>query len=284
MFVLLTGLVLMGLVLRMASFGREALETVGGSIGLSVDGRPEMKTAGVTIDWDTVPAVSADTVYEDGVTVLNGDKALRYGQVIVLIGVAEVQTVEFTGGPTGGSAVLTLPAAGNDAAESTSALAYNASAAAVLAALQALSRLGPNGVTSVTRAGAGSAGDPYIYTVTFNRLLGNVPALTATNTFTGGTTPTVTIATSTSGTTSGGKYGPYDSAATDGRATIERDHTFLVERTVQKKDAHSDHPPALEGGRVWKDRLIATNGSASLAAGPTLTNLKTAMPRLVVVD
>lgn len=268
------------------SFGRQVLETVGGSIQVSADGKPEMKMGGVTVDWSTISALSADTTYEDGVTVLSGEKVLRYGQVLTLIGVAEVQTVEFTGGPTAGQAVLTLPAQGLDLYSSTVAnifytvgLDYNASAAVVQAALENIAFIGVGNVT-VTRAGAGSAGSPYIYTVTFNRALGNVPQLTATNTFTGGTTPTVTIATSTSGTDAGGKYGPYDSAASDGRATIARGTTFIVNETVREVDLNSSHPPVLMGGKVFSGRLIATNGTHSLAAGPTFTELETALPRL----
>jgi hypothetical protein len=36
----------------------------------------------------------------------------------------------------------------------------------------------------------------------------------------------------------------------------------------------------LEGGLVWKARLLATTGAASLAAGPTFANLEAALPRL----
>jgi hypothetical protein len=42
----------------------------------------------------------------------------------------------------------------------------------------------------------------------------------------------------------------------------------------------TNHPPVLVGGLVWKSRILATTGSASLAAGPTFTALEAALPRL----
>lgn len=60
--------------------------TLGRSIQVSADGAPKFKAGGVTIDWDYVPALSADTTFEDGVTVLNGEKALRYGSVVYRLG------------------------------------------------------------------------------------------------------------------------------------------------------------------------------------------------------
>jgi hypothetical protein len=267
----------------MSTYGQTLLGTFGSSIELSADGRPEMKHIGITVDWATVAAVGADTTLLEGVFIPSGQKYLRYGQVLTLIGVGEVQTVTFTGGPTSGAATVTLPAGGGEIAQATAPIAFNATAADFMAALAALYRIGPNGAT-VARTGAGTAGDPYVYTVTFNRRAGDVPTMTATHTFAGGTTPTVTFATTTPGGASGGKYGPYDSAATDGRATITKGETYLLNRTVREIDLHSDHPPALVGGLVFRDRIIATTGSASLAAGPTFANLDAAMPRLQYVS
>jgi hypothetical protein len=263
----------------MSTFGRSVLGTVGGSIQLTSDGRPEMKPGGVTLDWASVTAAAADVTYEDGVTVLAGEKAVRYGQSLAPIGVAEVQTVTITGSPTGGTFTLTLPAGSDtvtDPAQTTAAVAYNAAATAVEAALNALGRLSPDGATV-----SGSAGGPW--TVTFARRLGNVPQLTSTNALTGGTSPAVAHATTTAGTGGGaaGLWGPYDSAASDGRQlTPGRGNVVLVNETVKQNDLHSDHPPVLTGGRVFKNRIIATNGTASLAAGPTFANLEAAMPRL----
>jgi hypothetical protein len=100
----------------------------------------------------------------------------------------EVQTVTITGGPTGGTFTLTW------SGQTTAAIAYNATAAAVQAALEALSNIAPGDVV-VT----GNAGGPYTLTWGGTQLGEDVAAPTATGSFTGGTTPGVTIATTTAG-------------------------------------------------------------------------------------
>jgi hypothetical protein len=263
----------------MSSYGTQSLGVAATGLELSADGRPEMKVAGITVDWATVAALGADLTLNDGTVIESGKKFLRYGQVMCLIGAAEVQTYTFTGGPTGGTATPTVPASGEDDAQAGAAIAATATAAAFQAALEGIPRIGAGGVT-VARTGAGTAGDPYVYTATFSRQLGDVPQLTFTNTFTGGTTPTVTVATTTAAGATAGKYGPYDPAATDGRQTLSRGFCFLLNKSVLEIDPGSDHPPAMYGGLVYRDRLIATAGAASLAAGPTFTNLEAAFPRL----
>jgi hypothetical protein len=150
----------------MSTFGQTTLATIGRTPKVTADGCPEMKVAGVTIDWSTVAAVAgADVVLSDGLTVYIGEKYLRYGQVLCRI--------------------------------------------------------------------------------------------TATS-----------------------KYGPYDFAAVDGRQLLAPGECFVLNETVKENDRASDHPPVLCGGKVWKDRLIATAGTHSLANGPTYTELLTAIPRL----
>jgi hypothetical protein len=107
---------------------------------------------------------------------------------VAAAGANEVQTVTISGSPTGGSFTLTYNG------ETTAAIAYNATAAQVQAALAALDEIGAGNVTV-----AGSAGGPY--TVTFGGGLAdeNVPQMTATGSFTGGTTPAVAVATTTPG-------------------------------------------------------------------------------------
>lgn len=268
----------------MSSYGDSSLGTLGGALKVCADGHPEMKVGGVTIDWSTVAAVTgSDVTLNDGTVIEVGKKFLRYGTITTIIGVAEVQTVTFTGGPTAGTATITLPASGAHPAQTAAAVDFDASAAEVEAALAALDRIGPGGVT-VARAGTGTAGDPYVYTATFQRGLGDVPQLTSTNTFTGGTTPTVTHATTTGGGTGAGKYGPYDPSATDGRQTLTRGFCFVLNTTVLEDDAKSDHPAAFDGGRVYRDRLLVTKlGTGTLAIGPTFTNFEAAFPRISYV-
>ncbi|MFD7980192.1 hypothetical protein [Streptomyces sp. NPDC059071] len=102
----------------------------------------------------------------------------------------EVQTVTITGAPTGGTFTLTFNG------QTTAAIAFNASAAAVKTALEALTNINPGDVT-VT----GNAGSPCTVTFGGQYLGDNVAQMTATASLTGGTTPGVTVATTTAGGT-----------------------------------------------------------------------------------
>lgn len=104
----------------------------------------------------------------------------------------EVQSITINGTPTGGTFTLSYKG------QTTSALAYNATAAAVTAALEALSTIGTGNVV-VT----GSTGGPY--TATFQGTLTDkdVDELTANTAFTGGSNPYVAVATTTTGSLSG---------------------------------------------------------------------------------
>lgn len=102
----------------------------------------------------------------------------------------EVQTLTVTGAPTGGTFTITW------SGETTGALAYNATAAQVQTALEALSNIAPGDVV-VT----GAAGGPWTLTWGGTQLGENVAAPTTTESFTGGTSPDITIATTTAGGT-----------------------------------------------------------------------------------
>lgn len=149
-------------------------------------------TATRTITLD-VSAFTEETHYPDGF--------IPSGTVLALLSnglfgpyagrVAEVQTVTITGSPDGGTFTLTYEGA------TTAAIAFDATSAAVRVALEALSSIDPGDIT-VT----GAAGGPY--TVTFVGGGGNVPAMTASGaSLTGGTSPGVTIATTTAGASTG---------------------------------------------------------------------------------
>ncbi|MFD6149355.1 hypothetical protein [Streptomyces sp. NPDC060243] len=103
----------------------------------------------------------------------------------------EVQTATVTGAPTGGTFTLTF------SGQTTTPIAYNATAAAVQTALDALSNVNPGDI-KVT----GTTGGPYTLTFGGQYLGDNVASVSATATgLTGGTTPSVTIATTTAGGT-----------------------------------------------------------------------------------
>jgi hypothetical protein len=265
------------------TFGPRALGTFGQKLEVCADGNPERKIGGGTIDWGTVVAVSGSAVtLLDGVQVAIGEKYLRYGQIMTRIGVAEVQTFTLTGGPTAGTATITLPADGEMPAQSF-VIAFNDTAATVQAAMQALSRIGVDGV-SVARTGTGVAGDPYIFTATYSTRLGNVVTPTGTHTFTGGTTPTITIATTTSGGATANLYGPYDNSAVDGRATLAVGDAWIVNKTIKELDPFSAYDGPMIGGYMYRDRLLITTGTASLAKGPTVANFLATFPRALLVN
>lgn len=96
-----------------------------------------------------------------------------------------VQVVTINGGPAAGTFTLTYRG------QTTAAIAYNATAATVKAALEALSNVGAGNVNV-----AGSAGGPY--TITFQVALGGAhqPLLVAVSSLTGGTSPSVSVVTS----------------------------------------------------------------------------------------
>ncbi|RJO74165.1 head decoration protein [Nocardia panacis] len=140
-------------------------------------------------------------------------------------GTSAVQTVSITGAPTGGTWTATFNG------QTTSAIAYNATAAAVQSALTALSSVGANNVT-VTGTGP--------YTVTFTGALASkaVPVMTASGAgLTGGTSPAASVANTTPGSnahypngyipsgtaigivTATGLAAPYNAGASDGSQT-----------------------------------------------------------------
>ncbi|MFG2532714.1 hypothetical protein ACGFR7_32810, partial [Streptomyces sp. NPDC048516] len=109
----------------------------------------------------------------------------------------EVQTVTITGSPTGGTFTLTWNS------QTTAAIAYNATAATVRTALEALSNIAPGDVT-VT----GSAGGPYTVTFGGANLGDDVAQMTASGaSLTGGSSPAVSVATTTAGGAAGASDG-----------------------------------------------------------------------------
>lgn len=102
----------------------------------------------------------------------------------------EVQTITITGSPTGGTYTLTY------SGQTTSAIAYNATASTVQAALRALSNIGANDVTCT---GGPHPGTAIVATFGGDLAGADVAEMTATSSLTGGTTPAVTVTTTTPG-------------------------------------------------------------------------------------
>lgn len=117
--------------------------------------------------------------------------------VVPSTGTDEVQTVTITGTPAGGNFKLIYDG------QTTANIAHNATAAAVRTALGNLSNIGADNV-AVT--GGPGPGTPYV--VTFTNALGgqDVSLMTASNTFSGGTSPDVAVTLTTPG--GSGSAGP----------------------------------------------------------------------------
>lgn len=135
----------------------------------------------VTEAFAHVPASVAKTAF------IADLDALRDEIVTQATGVQEVQSVSMGGTVTGGSFTLTLDG------QTTAAIAWDATAAAVQAALEALSNVGTGKVTCTGGPLPGTA-----VTCTFAASLGDLPQMTATSSLTG-TGPTVSVSTTTNG-------------------------------------------------------------------------------------
>ena len=84
-----------------------------------------------------------------------------------------------------------------------------------------------------------------------------------------------------------GDYGPYDSAATDGRQTLTRGACFILNKTLYEfapvgiTTQQTISAGAFDGGKVYLERILQSGVAAhSLTAGPTLAELETVFPRL----
>jgi len=86
-----------------------------------------------------------------------------------------------------------------------------------------------------------------------------------------------------------GKYGPYDSGATDGRQTLTRGQCYILDQTVTQyatgvgpNSVQQDQIGGVfDDGVVYFGRLLQSGTNTSTKAlGPTLANLNTAFPAL----
>lgn len=158
----------------------------------------------------------------------------------------EGQTVTITGIPTGGTFTLTLDG------ETTAAIAYNATAAAVTTALENLSNVR---VGSVTVTGGPGPTTPWVVTFTGTQYSGtDVPQMTATSSLTGGTAPAVAVTTSTAG----------GSGVTDGSDILAG---FLAYPQAVTAADTVVHGPLLDHGRI-----ITANLPIALSAQQRATN------------
>lgn len=269
----------------MSQFGRILLPgTTPLMTMVNADGFPNWKTGGITLDPTLIAAApGSDVTLPDGTVIKAGSSQyLRFGQIVCAVQGTNTQLLTLTGAPTGGTFNVTY------GGQTTAAVAYNASAATLQTALNALGELAQNAVTV-----AGSAGGPYTvsfpagYSAQFFTVTpSNYAALT------GGTNPTLTVSqTITSADSTAGKYGPYDPAASDGRQSLVRGYCGILNETWMASPAGSSfgaigtlNPPVMIGGRSWRDRILMTSGTHSLAVGPTITEFEAAFPLITYAN
>jgi hypothetical protein len=136
--------------------------------------------------------------------------------VVLASGAAnEQQTITITGTPTGGTFTLTFQG------QTTSNIAFNASAATVQSALLALSNMHS---TDVVVTGGPGPGTPWVATFQGAYANVNVTQMTATSSLTGGTAPAVTVTTTTPG--SAGASSPLPTAVDT------NDHLLMMQTTL----------------------------------------------------
>lgn len=256
----------------MSTYGKRNLMTSGRQLMVAAGETEDVdwKVGGITIAWALFVAVNVLTTLADGVTVKVGERFARFGQILCRVKKTEVQVVTVTAA-TGGTFTLAASVA----------IAYNATAAAVQAALETIFGAGLVAVS-------GDPGGPY--TVTFDDSLGNVATMAVVDSTTGAGHG-VAVTTSNQGEGAKGKWGPYDPAATDGRQVLTPGECYILNETVLENgviagltSGNTDHPAVLDGGTVWKARILMTEGTHSLAAGPTVTEVNEAFPRLNYVQ
>lgn len=257
----------------MPSYGRQVLTTTGIPVMVLANlDDADWKPGGITIDWATITAVTADTTLIDGTVIPNGQKGLEFGTILCDIGVAEVETLTISA--TGG----TFTISGNGA--TSAAVAYNATSAVVQAAIRGL------GGAFISANVTGSAGGPY--SITFERGTGNITNLTTDPALLTGGSGTAAVTTGTAGSGTG-LYGPYDSGASDGRQTLARGHCYILNETVLQTGAQgitgvaSDNPAVFAGGLVWKARLkIGGVNPVYIGTGtqPSVSAFETAFPKI----
>lgn len=154
---------------------------------------------------------------------------------------SEVQTVTITGAPTGGTYTLTF------SGQTTAAIPYNATAAQVKTALENLSNVS---VGDVAVSGGPHPATAIVVTFGGQYLSDDVAQMTASGSFTGGTSPAIAVTTTTAG---GG------ASASDGTEVLAG---FLV-------DGFSFNPTSTKaaGALLWYGEVFA--GQCPVPFDPT---------------
>lgn len=223
------------------SYGRQVTFVGGYPIQVSSDGKAEMKTGGVTLDWQYVIPVAADTTLGDGTVIPAGGKGLEYGTVIGKI------TATGLYAPVAKAISATTVASGG------TVLGVNT------LTLASTTGIFPGDALLIDTAGQAE-------TLIVQSVNGAVVTFT-----------TVTTKTHANGVAV--------SKPNDGRQPpFVRGEVFILNETVLQRVPMSlaafpvNHPAAIEGGQVWKDRVKANVGGT--AGLPAWSEVEAAMPRI----
>jgi hypothetical protein len=223
-------------------FGNQSHSWLGSRRGLS-----SARTVALKVSAFTANTHYANGFFPDGLPLAIPTSGANAGYAVPLAARAnDAQTVTITGTPTGGTFTLTLDG------ETTAAIAYNAAASAVTTALEGLSNVN---VGDVVVTGGPGPGTPYVATFSGPQYRGtDVPQMTATGSFTGGTSPAVAVTTGTGG----------GSGVTDGSDVLVG---FLAyPQSVASTDTVV-HGPLIDTGRI-----IVANLPIALTAAQRATN------------
>ena len=228
----------MDLAQRTETFGNHDHGWLGSAAGTAhprtVTAKVSAFTAGVHYPGGYLPA---------GLPLAIPTSGANAGYAVPLVqGANEVQTITFGGTVSGGTFTITLDG------ETTAAIAYNATTAAVQAALEGLSNLAPGDVTVTGSAGA------YVLTYGGASAGRDVPAVTYTSSLTG-TSPTITVATTTGG----------GSGVTDGSDVLAG---FLLYAVAVNAASTGVQGALIDTGRIVAARLpIALTAATKAASG-----------------
>lgn len=188
------------------------------------------------------------------------------------IGRKEVQRITITGTPTGGSFTITY------AGQTTTDIAFNATAADVRNALEALSNIPAGGVVVSGGPGPGTA-----FTIQFTAR-GDIAAVTTTDSFSGGSGPASAVTTVTAGTAgTPGTYGAYDQDNTDGSeipthvlmydvVTDASGNVFMGDSAASEWNNSSKYAQAYRAGYFATEDLVGFDENARSLMNARLTH------------
>jgi hypothetical protein len=162
-----------------------------GSLSYSTDGTSWTSIAPATTFSQTQPASMLQ--YNDTIYISDGSNPVQSWDGVTLkaiVATNDVQTLSISGTPTGGTFTVSFKG------QTTSAIAYNASAADVQTALQAMSTIGTGNIICT---GGALPGAPVVCTFGGTLAATPEPLMSHTDSFTGGTSPATSIAHTTLG-------------------------------------------------------------------------------------